>query len=181
MVGPTPLALRPRLLIIVPLTIFVTATTHWMSWEEPIRAHFAGDVASYEKIALAAPHFTWPQIEGHVGMWPLHYLVGITAKATHVPLHVVYYVFAFLVLAAIVVIVDRLLADLRVDLPVYALCMGALLLNPYIFRYLALAPGMINDTAFIAAVCLTTVGLVERRLGWVIGALTVAALTRDVS
>jgi hypothetical protein len=174
-------ALRLRLLVVLPLLAFVAATTHWMPWQEPIRAHFAGDVDDYEKIARAAPHFTWPEIEGHVAMWPMHYLIGITSKATDIPLHVVYYAFAFLVLAAIVVIVDRLLGELRVDLPVYALCMGALLLNPYIFRYLALAPGMINDTVFIAALCFTTLGLLRRRLGWVICGLTAAALSRGLS
>lgn len=174
-------ALRLRLLVVLPLLAFSAATTHWMSWQEPIRAHFAGDVDDYEKIARAAPHFTWPEIEGHVAMWPMHYLIGITAKATHIPLHVVYYAFAFVVLAAMVAIIDRLLGDLRVDLPVYALCMGALILNPYIFRYLALAPGMINDTVFIAAVCVATLGLVRQRLGLVVGALTVAALSRGLS
>jgi hypothetical protein len=114
-------------------------------------------------------------------MWPMHYLVGVTAKATHIPLHVVYYLFAFAALAAILVIVDRLLTTLRVDLTVYALCMGALILNAYIFRYLALAPGMINDTVFIAAVCFTTLGLVRQRLGWVVVGLTVAAVSRDLS
>jgi hypothetical protein len=111
----------------------------------------------------------------------MHYLVGLTAKATHVPLHVVYYVFAFAVLAAIVVVVDRLLTDLRADMTAYAICMGALLLNPYIFRYLALAPGMINDGVFILGGCLTTLALLRRRLRLVIVGLTLAALSRSLS
>lgn len=174
-------ALRDRLLVVVPMLAFLAATTHWMSWREPIEQHFAGDVASYERIAYAAPHFTWPQIEGHVGMWLLHYLTGLAAKATGIPLHLVYYVFAFALLTVILVLVDRLLLFARADLLLYAVCMSALILDAYVFRYLALAPGMINDTAFTAAVAGTALALLRRRLGWAIVALTVAAVTRDIS
>ncbi len=175
------LRLRDRLLVLLPLAAFVSATTQWMSWQEPIRGQFAADVDDYEKIARAAPHFTWPEIEGHVAMWPVHYLVGALSTTTHIPLHTTYYILAFAVLAAIVAIMDRLLCGLRIGLPVYALAMGALLLNPYVFRYLALAPGMINDTVFIASVCLAVWGLFRRRLGWVYGALALAAVARGLS
>lgn len=173
--------LRQRLLVVVPLAAFVAATTHWMSWQVPIRGRFAADVDDYERIARAAPHFTWPQIEGHVGMWPIHYVIGLTSKASHVPLHALYYVFALATLAAIVVVVDRLLLDVGVDLAVYALAMGTLLLNPYVFRYLALAPAMINDTVFVGAISLALLALYRGRLGMLVAALTAATLARNLS
>ena len=172
---------RQRLAAILPLATFVAATTHWMTWSEPIRQHFAGDVDDYERIARAAPHFTWPQITGHISMWPMHYVVGVVAWATHVPLHAVYYVLAIAVLAALVWAIDRILVALEVGPTAYALGMAAALLNPYVFRYLALAPGMINDAVFGLCVALTVLGLLERRTWLVVVALVVAALARGWS
>jgi hypothetical protein len=172
---------RDRLFLVVPLLAFVAATTHWMSWREPIRLHFAADVAGYEAIARAAPHFTWPQVEGHIGMWPVHYLVGLLSKGTHIPLHVTYYLLAFLVLGAIVFLLDRILCLIGVDAGVYALAMSAALMNPYVFRYLALAPGMLNDAVFIASVGLAVWAMLARRLAWVYVALVIGVLARDLS
>jgi O-antigen/teichoic acid export membrane protein len=172
---------RLRLATLAPIVVFVAATTHWMSWQEPIRLQFAADVDDYVRIARAAPHFTWPQITGHLSMWPVHYVVGVLAKATHIPLHVMYYVCAFAVLATIVLLVDQILVHLRVGLPVYAIAMAALLLDPYVFRYLALAPGMINDGVFIAGACLAVWALLDDRLGWLCAGLTIAALGRGLS
>lgn len=175
------LSLRSRLLVVFPLTAFLVATTKWVPWSEPIRLRFAGDVDNYERIARAAPHFTWPQTEGHVGMWAVHYFVGLVAKTTHIPLHIVYYVFAVGVLSLTVVIVDRILRDLRVDLATYAISMAALLLNPYVFRYLALAPGMLNDSVFIASLSLIVLGILRGRTGLVYLAVALAAISRDLS
>ncbi|SRR5579871_904920 len=172
---------RERLLLVVPLAAFVAATTHWTTWSEPIRLHYASDVLHYEKIAEAAPHFTWPQITGHISMWPVHYLVGCLSKLTHLPLHATYYVAAIALLAYLVYLVDRILVRLGVGAAGYAVAMGAALLNPYVFRYLALAPGMINDTVFITCVALAVVALLEHRTWQLVGALVVAALARGWS
>ncbi|MGH3050822.1 MAG: hypothetical protein ACRDLK_11755 [Gaiellaceae bacterium] len=173
--------LRERLATIVPLAIFVAATTHWMTWSEPIRQVFAGDVLHYEKIAQAAPHFTWPQITGHISMWPVHYLVGIVAWVTHVPLHVVYYIASIAVLALLVATIDRILLELGVGRTAYALAMAAAMLNPYVFRYLALAPGMINDAVFDTCVALAVLALLQRRTRLLVTVLVVAALARGLS
>lgn len=176
-----PPTLRERLLLIAPTAIFVAATTQWMTWSEPIRLLFAGDVDNYTRIAVAAPHFTWPQITGHVSMWPVHYVVGTVSWATHLPVHATYYVFAIAVLAFLVAVLDRILVRLGVGVAAYGLAMGTALLNPYVFRYLALAPGMINDTVFIACVALVVLALLERRTTLLVVALTVAALARGWS
>lgn len=172
---------RRRAALLAPIVLFLGATTHWQNWQGPIRGQYAADVDDYERIARAAPHFTWPQITGHISMWPVHYLVGLLSKATHIPLHVTYYLCAFAVLAAIVLVLDGTLVRLGVSLPVYLIAMSALLLDPYVFRYLALAPGMINDGIFILGVCVVFRALIDDRAGWVCIGLTVAALSRGLS
>jgi O-antigen/teichoic acid export membrane protein len=172
---------RLRVVVVAAVWAFVAATTRWLPWEQPIRERFAADVDDYERIAVAAPHLTWPQITGHLSMWPVHYVVGVIAKVTHLPLHATYYVCAFAVLGSIVVLADRLLLALGVGPTAYVLGMSTLLLDPYVFRYLALAPGMINDGVFIAGAGLAALGLVRGRLAWVSAGVAAAAVGRGVS
>ena len=93
---------------------FVWATTHWYSWQQTIDLLFGSDAQEYETIAKAAPGFPDEALPSqHANRFVPHYLVGLVSDALHVGDRRLYYVFAFLLLLAILVVLDRLLRPFR--------------------------------------------------------------------
>jgi hypothetical protein len=162
---------------------FTLPTTSWLGWNEAIRAKYAADVLGYQQIAEAAPGLP-PQgalLPQHAQHFAPHYLAGLLAHSTGIPLHAVYRVLALAVLAAIAIAVDRLLTDARVSPGSYVACMGALLTSPYLFRFDALAPGMLQDSTFALGATLCLLGLVGVRPLLSAAGLAVAVASRGDS
>jgi hypothetical protein len=152
-----------RVLVCGAWVTFTLATTHWITWRAGIEAKYSTDVLDYERIARAAPGLP-PRdsmLPQHALHFAPHYLAGLLADVSGLHLHLVYRILALLVLALIAVTVDRLLRDAKVGPSSYVVCMGALLTSPYVFRFDALAPGMLQDACFALGATVLLCGLVE--------------------
>jgi hypothetical protein len=161
---------------------FVWATTHWYSWQQTIDLLFGSDAQEYETIAKAAPGFPdEPLPSQHANRFVPHYLVGLGSDVFHVGVRHLYYVCAFLLLLAILVVLDRLLRPFRLGRIEWALCVGALITNPYLYRFLALAPGRLADSVFIIGGALALLGLLRANPWLLVGGLVVATLGRSES
>ncbi len=158
--------------------LFLAASNNWIGWEEAIRNRFASDVLEYEAIASAAPQLTHEELlTNHAPRFGVHYLTGLLSE-TGLPLHVVYRILAIACLFGVVLLVDRILRGLPLRRSSYALLMGSLLAMPYVFRYLAVAPGMLQDTAFVLATAALMLGLLQGRTWLVTASLCLAVATR---
>lgn len=158
-----PLSGFARLAVCGTWAAFTLATTSWISWQAGIDAQYSTDAAGYEQIARAAPGLPpdGALLPQHAQHFAPHYLTGLLADATGLRLHLVYRFVALIVLALIALVVDRLLTAARVSRASYAVCMGALLTSPYLFRFDALAPGMVQDATFALGATVVLLGLVE--------------------
>jgi hypothetical protein len=110
-----------------------------------------------------------------------HYLVGLGSDAFRIGDRHLYYGVAFILLLAILVVLDRLLRPFRLDRIEWALCIGALITNPYLYRFLALAPGRLADSVFIIGGALALLGLLRASPWLLVGGLVVATLGRSES
>ncbi|MBD0328662.1 MAG: hypothetical protein ICV64_00950 [Thermoleophilia bacterium] len=159
---------------------FVLVTTRWMAWGEPVREGYALDVLQYEAVAEAAPGLPPGGASAVVlQRLPVHWTVGILSDATGLDLHATYRVATGLVLAALVLVVDRLLAPLRLGVGAYAVCAGIALTNPYTTRFYLVAPGLLGDAVFVLGTALALLGLVRVRAALVLGGLALALLARQ--
>ena len=155
---------RTRAAVVAGWLAFVWLTTHWYSWQRTIDLLFGSDMQEYERVARAAPGVPdAPLPSQHAARFVPHYLVGLVADGLGVGDRAVYYVAAFVLLFAVLLVVDRTIAPLRLSLPAYALCMGAL----------------VADSVFILGGALALLGLLRVR-GWLLVAgLVVATLGRS--
>jgi hypothetical protein len=161
---------------------FVWATTHWYSWQQTIDLLFGSDAQEYETIAKAAPGFPDQALPSqHANRFVPHYLVGLGADAFHIGVRHLYYICAFVLLLAILVVLDRLIRPFRLGRIEWALCIGALITNPYLYRFLALAPGRLADSVFIVGGALALLGLLRASPWLLVGGLVVATLGRSES
>jgi hypothetical protein len=161
---------------------FVWATTHWYSWQQTIDLLFGSDAQEYETIAKAAPGFPDEALPSqHANRFVPHYLVGLGSDGFHVGVRHLYYVCAFILLLAILVVLDRLLRPFGLGRIEWALCIGALIANPYLYRFLALAPGRLADSVFIIGGALALLGLLRANPWLLVGGLVVATLGRSES
>ncbi len=137
-------------------------------------------MVEYERIARAAPGFPSASLPSqHADRFVPHYLVGLLSDALHAGDRAVYYVCAFLLLVAIVLLLDRLVVPLGLGRLEYALTVGALVANPYLFRFLSICPGRLADSVFICGGLLALLGL-SRVNAWILVAgLVVATLGRS--
>jgi len=115
----------------------------------------------------------------HADRFVPHYLVGLVSDGLHVGDRVVYYVVAFLFLGLIVVLVDRLIAPLGLRRLEYTVAIGALIANPYIFRFLAICPARLADSVFILGGLVALLGLLRGNVWLLVGGLVVATLGRS--
>lgn len=146
---------------------FTLPTTSWLGWNAAIAAKYSADVRGYQRIAEAAPGLPAKGVllPQHAQHFAPHYLAGLLADASGIPLHAVYRILAFAALGAIALAVDRLLVNAGVSFGSYTASMGVLLTSPYLFRFDALAPGMLQDATFALGATLTLLGLVRLRTG----------------
>jgi len=136
-------------------------------------------VLEYQRIAEAAPRLPphGSLLPQHAQHFAPHYLAGVIAQAG-IPLHVVYRILALATLALIAIAVDRVVVDAGIGGGSYVVCMGALLSSPYLFRFDALAPGMVQDATFALGATLALLGLVKTRTWLVALGLALAILGR---
>jgi hypothetical protein len=161
---------------------FVWLTTHWYSWQRTIDLLFGSDMREYERVARAAPGFpSEPLPTQHAARFVPHYLVGLISDGLGVGDREVYYVAAFVLLVAILVVLDRLIAPLPLGLGGYALCVGALIANPYLFRFLVVSPARLADSVFVLGVTLAFLGLVRTSVPLLVAGLVVATIGRSES
>jgi hypothetical protein len=159
---------------------FVWLTTHWYSWQRTIDLLFGSDMQEYERVARAAPGVpNAPLPSQHAARFVPHYLVGLVSDGLGVGDRTVYYVAAFLLLLAILAVVDRTIAPLSLRLPEYALCIGAVIANPYLFRFLVVAPARLADSVFILGGAVALLGLLRARGSLLVAGLVVATLGRS--
>jgi len=159
---------------------FVWATTHWYSWQQMIDLRYGTDMVEYERVARAAPGLPdQPLPSQHADRFIPHYLVGVVSDLIRVGDRPLYYGCAIVLLLVIVALVDRAASLLQLSRAEYALCIGALVANPYLFRYLVIAPAMLGDSVFVLGGAVALLGLLRTR-GWILVAgLTIATLGRS--
>ena len=172
--------MRCRVLISGGWLAFAWATTHWYSWQRTIDLLFGSDMPEYERVAQAAPGLpSQPLPSQHADRFVPHYLVGLGSDAFHVGDRPLYYVSAIVLLFVIVALVDRLLAPLDLGRLEYALCIGALVANPYLYRFLAICPARLADSVFIVGGAVALLGLLCRNPWLLVGGLVIATLGRS--
>ena len=172
-------ALR-RVGVVAGWLTFVWATTHWYTWQRTIDLLFGSDMTQYEWIARAAPSFPNKQIPSqHAARFVPHYLIGLISDGLGVGDRAVYYVAAFLLLIAILLVIDVTIRPLRLSLGAYALCLGTLLANPYLFRFLVICPARLADSVFVLGGSLALLGLLRRSSCLLVVGLVVATLGRS--
>jgi hypothetical protein len=159
---------------------FVAATTHRYGFQQMIDLRYGTDMAEYERVARAAPGLPdQPMPVQHADRFIPHYLVGLASDLFNVGVRPLYYACAIVLLLAIVVLVDRGVTRLQLGRAEYVLCIGALVANPYLFRFLAIAPAMLGDSLFVIGGAIALFGLLRTR-GWILVAgLTIATLGRS--
>jgi hypothetical protein len=159
---------------------FVAATTHRYGFQQMIDLRYGTDMAEYERVARAAPGLPdQPMPVQHADRFIPHYLIGLASDLFHVGVRPLYYACAIVLLLAIVVLVDRAVSRLQLERAEYVLCIGALVANPYLFRFLAIAPAMLGDSLFVIGGAIALFGLLRTR-GWILVAgLTIATLGRS--
>src|SRR5262249_39184971 len=152
------------------------------SWEGAIRAQFAADMRSYERIARAAPSFPDEHVlRPFAERFPVHWLIGSLANGLDVSLHGTYRVADLLVLALLLWAVHLVLTRLRLDLRPYLVAMGVLVASAYPVHYLLAAPGMISDGVFCLGLAVTLLGFVTGRFELVLGGLVLGTLGRQTA
>ncbi len=175
-----PLSPRYRLVAAGAWLAAVWATTHWYSWQRTVDLLFGSDVVEYERVARAAPGFTdTPLPSQHADRFVPHYLVGLASDAVHVRDRLVYYVIAFVLLGLMVFLVDRVIAPFGLRRLEYAVAIGALIANPYLFRFLAICPGRLADSVFILGGLVALLGLLRRNPWLLVAGLAAATLGRS--
>jgi hypothetical protein len=159
---------------------FIALVQRWPSWEEGIRVQFATDMDVYEVIARAAPGLPDTDIlRAYAQRFAPHWLVGVLADATDVPLHTLYRIAAIVCVGLILVAVHLALKELGLNAPEYALALGAVAATAYPVHYLLAAPGMLSDGIFVLGLSVLLLGLV-RRSPWIAAVgLGVATLGRQ--
>jgi hypothetical protein len=111
----------------------------------------------------------------------VHWIVGTVSKEGGIDLHLVYRVASLAVLAALVLVVHRLLVALRLGLGACAICLGLLVASVYPFRYQLAAPGMIADGVFLLGLAIVALGFAEERDVLVVAGAALAAVGRQTA
>ena len=158
----------------------VWASTHWYSWQRTIDLIFGSDMEEYERVARAAPGFpAQPLPSQHADRFVPHYLVGLGSDTFHIGDRTLYYACAIVLLIVMLFILDRIVAPMGLGRLEYALCAGALVANPYLYRFLAICPARLADSVFIIGASVALLGLLRTRGLLLVAGLVVATLGRS--
>lgn len=170
------------IIIFIDLCFLIT-TNKWLSWDDSVIQLSANDVYEYAKIAEASPTLLNPNSLNfhHAQRLISPYLLGAMAKFTTIPYQYLFGFVVFLCSFLVIFSMDRILTKLKLKQFNYCLCISLLILNPYVFRYYWIVPGMLPDVIFTTGLAITIVGLVDEVfLGVAIG-LLVAAIGRQTA
>ncbi len=162
--------------------VVLVLSNRWLSWQAGITTLSANDVLAYSQIADAAPTLPAGPINfHHAQRFLAPYGVGVLASLVGFPVPIGFRLVTYSCLAAIVVLMHQLLRQCCLSRAMYGLCMGLLMLNPYLFRYYLLVPGMLPDVVFILGTAVLMVGLVSTQVLTVLGGVAIAAIGRQTT
>jgi hypothetical protein len=88
-------------------------------------------------------------------------------------------VVAFILLGFMVFLVDRVIAPFGLRRLEYTVAIGALIANPYLFRFLAICPGRLADSVFMIGGLVALLGLLRGNTWFLVGGLAAATLGRS--
>jgi hypothetical protein len=169
-------------LVLTAWVVVVLATQAWPSWSTGIREQFAGDVASYEQIARAAPHFPRePLQQQHAERFPIHWLVGTISDGTGLGLHDLYRAVSIALLLLVVIVFAVTLKQVGLDLRSRVVVTGLVVASAYPMRYLLAAPGMLADALFLVGFTLALWALAADNDAALVAGLLVAVLGRQTA
>jgi hypothetical protein len=169
-------------LVLAAWVVAVLATQAWPSWSTGIRDQFAGDVASYEQIARAAPHLPrQPLQQQHAERFPIHWFVGTISDITGIGLHHVYRGTSILLLFLLVVVFASALKRCGLGTRSHVVVAGLMIASAYPLRYLLAAPGMLADALFLVGFALVLWALAARRDAALVAGLLLAVLGRQTA
>lgn len=166
----------------VGILVALLATQAFPHWGTQISAQYGSDVGSYEQIARAAPGL--PRVDlprQHAERFPAHWLAGVVARGTNLPVHDVYRAATALALLALLGLLAIALSRMELAPSSKVLCLALVAASPYPFRYLLAAPGMLSDAVFLVGLAVLLLGFVEDRPLVVCGGLAVATLGRQTA
>lgn len=159
---------------------FLVLTNKWLGWNEAIEYVTAYDINLYQKITTAAPSFPIEMIHSHIAQrfFP-HYFVGVVSKALEIPYPRIYFIL-FIVLATFQIwATHRALLAYKLSQTSFFVCMSALLASPYVLRYYAVVPGMVQDVLFNLGMAILLMGLTRHERIWLFIGTCTAALGRQ--
>jgi hypothetical protein len=170
-------------------TLFVSAlvgwlaiSQRWLGWSAGIAKVQANDVKAYLQISGAAPHFPKaPLGSAYTERFSIHYLVGLLHKGTGLSLITTYRVVGMIVAAGILWVAILTLRRLGLHGTFFRICLTIFVLNPYSFRYYALAPGMLADPVYELALAVCLYAAIARRTGWLLVSAFAAILARQTA
>lgn len=172
--------MRAQIAVLAIWAGFIALVQRWPSWEEGIRVQFANDMGVYEVIARAAPSLPDTDIlRAYAQRFAPHWVVGVLSDATDVSLHSLYRIVAIACVGLILVAVHVALAGLGLDLPAYALALGAVAASAYPVQYLLAAPGMASDGIFVLGLAIVLLGFVQISPWVVVAGLGLATVGRQ--
>ncbi len=162
------------------LLALLAVTNRWMSWWTAYYQLKAWDEGNYRLMALAAPSLPSQKFpEQHAQRFAPQYVVGLIANALGSDPIPVYRVVAILLAVTVCVLLHAALRRIGVAAPAYAVCIALFVLNPYSLRLYIITPGYLDDLAFVAALLLAMLGLIERRLWLVFLGVVLGTLCRQ--
>lgn len=161
---------------------FVLGTQRWVSVADAVAEGWGGDAVSYIAIARAAPSFPdRPVRRAFAERFPAHWLAGVVADATGIPLEDVYRALTLLLLASLLAVVHATLRAIGLGARGRALVLGALVATAYPVHFLLAASAFVADGVFLLGLAVALLGFVRRRLPLVVGGLVLATLGRQTA
>jgi len=173
-----PVILR-RLLWPIVLCAALAATNRYAG--PPLTRDFnPGDAFFYYAIAEAAPALADETLYfHHAQRLAAPYVVGLLHRAAPIPLHDVFRAAVLLLMLAILLVSQSVLEQLALHRRQAGVILGALALNPWVFRPYLTFPEMIPDLAFVLGTALMLRGLAAGRGRDVLIGQLVASLGRQ--
>lgn len=164
------------------LLVFLGITNKWVSWHAAIYQYKSYDDTNYRLMAQAAPglfHGTLP--EWHAERFAVAWVVGVTAKVLGFSVVTSFRVWVILLILGTCIVLAELLVRMGLSLQASIVCMAALILNAYALRPYLLAPGSVDDLAFVFGATIAVRGLVLRSPASLLGGLLLATAARQTA
>ena len=165
------------------LLVFLGITNKWVSWHAAIYTYKSYDDVNYRLMAQAAPGLLHGRIipEWHAERFAVAWVVGVTAKLLGFSVVTSFRVWVILVISAICLVLAELLMRIGLSLQAAIVCMAVFILNAYALRPYLLAPGGVDDLAFVFGATIAVRGLVLRSPASLLGGLMLATVGRQTA